>query len=95
VAGMTSAVFRNQMGGKKKMKVQKKLKRKIEPVHFLKAVNRCKGEVVLTTLEGDCLNLKSTLSRYIFAVNVEQKEFPKSEVCFEEGDYDFIREYLI
>lgn len=77
------------------MKLQKKLRQKIEPVHFLKAVNRCRGAVVLTTEEGDCLNLKSTLSRYIFAVNVEQKEFPKSEICFEEGDYDFIREYLI
>lgn len=77
------------------MKVQKKLKHKIEPVHFLKAVNQCRGDVVLTTLEGDYLNLKSTLSRYIFAVNAEQQEFPKSEVCFEEGDYDCIREYLV
>ncbi len=51
------------------MKLQKGLRHQIEPVHFLKAVNRCRGEVVLTTGEGDCLNLKSTLSRYIFAVN--------------------------
>ena len=77
------------------MKLQKGLRHQIEPVHFLKAVNRCRGEVVLTTGAGDCLNLKSTVSRYIFAVNADQQEFPESKICFEEGDYDCIREYLM
>ena len=33
---------------------------------FLEAVQQCRGEVLFCTQEGDKLNLKSTLSRYLF-----------------------------
>lgn len=40
--------------------------RKVKEVNeFLEAVNKCKGEVWLESLEGDRLNLKSTLSQYV------------------------------
>lgn len=32
---------------------------------FLEAVNCAKGNVFLKSVEGDCLNLKSTLARYV------------------------------
>ena len=32
---------------------------------FLKVVNECKGDVVLTSIYGDKFNLKSTLTQYV------------------------------
>lgn len=34
---------------------------------FLAVVQHCRGEVLFCTAEGDKLNLKSTLSTYLFA----------------------------
>lgn len=40
--------------------------KKIEQVtEFLEIVNSCKGDVTLTSTEGDTFNLKSTLTQYI------------------------------
>lgn len=36
---------------------------------FLEAVQQCRGEVLFCTREGDKLNLKSTLSKYLFAAS--------------------------
>ena len=41
------------------------LKNQIEITDFLSAVKAAKGEVWLTSQEGDRYNLKSTLSRYV------------------------------
>ena len=38
---------------------------------FLEAVQQCRGEVLFCTREGDKLNLKSTLSKYLFAALAE------------------------
>ena len=43
-----------------------KLKANLDVPAFLKAVQTCAGEVNFITAEGDNLNMKSTLSRFIF-----------------------------
>lgn len=47
-----------------------KLKEKIDYAAFFKTVQRCAGEVLLITNEGDKLNLKSTLSQFVFLAAV-------------------------
>lgn len=42
-----------------------RLRRDIEVDDFLKTIDQCCGEVYLVSTQGDKLNLKSTLSRYI------------------------------
>lgn len=44
-----------------------RLKDDIDYSDFLKTVQSCRGEVLLVTPEGDQLNLKSTLSQFVFA----------------------------
>lgn len=43
-----------------------KLRDKIDYSAFLRNVQKCSGEVLLVTPEGDQLNLKSTLSQFVF-----------------------------
>lgn len=47
-----------------------KFKDKIDYSAFLKNVQKCSGEVLLVTPEGDQLNLKSTLSQFVFAAAI-------------------------
>ena len=46
---------------------------------FLEAVQQCRGEVLFCTREGDKLNLKSTLSRYLFAALAGNEELLRRE----------------
>ena len=50
-----------------------KLKENIDYSKLLKAIPLCSGNVTLTTKDGDCLNLKSTLSQFVFAAAVNGK----------------------
>ncbi len=50
-----------------------RLKENIDYSVFLKTVQKCQGEVLLVTSEGDQLNLKSTLSQFIFAAAISGK----------------------
>ncbi len=43
-----------------------KLRENCDLPAFLQAVDRCAGEVTFETEDGDILNLKSQLSKYIF-----------------------------
>lgn len=47
-----------------------KLTENIDYSEFFRAVQTCSGEVLLVTPEGDQLNLKSTLSQFVFAAAV-------------------------
>ena len=47
-----------------------KLRKNIDYGRLLQAIGRCSGNVMLVTTDGDCLNLKSTLSQFIFAAAV-------------------------
>lgn len=49
----------------KKKGEQMKLKNSIEVKDFLAAVDKCSGSVYLLSYQGDRLNLKSVMSRYI------------------------------
>lgn len=46
--------------------MQVQLKDNIDYTHFLQNVHQCEGEILLTTMENDKLNLKSQLSQYLF-----------------------------
>lgn len=62
-----------------------KLKQNIDYSAFLRTVQACRGEVVLTTGEGDRLNLKSALSQFIFAAAVNGN-LRFAEAALELGD---------
>lgn len=52
-----------------------KLKEGITVSELLKQIQLCRGEVEFRTSEGDCLNLKSELSKYLFAAICERRDF--------------------
>ena len=75
------------------------LKRSIEPIAFINAVNNCRGEVFLQTEEGDRLNLKSSLCQYIFAfasVSDGNEDFLINAelTCDSEQDYLLLSDYF-
>jgi hypothetical protein len=47
-----------------------RLKDNVSPSVFLQRVDQCAGEVLYKTSEGDILNLKSQLSKYLFLIAV-------------------------
>lgn len=64
---------------------------------FLQTVYQCKGEVHFTTEEGDNLNLKSTLSQFVFAAVVaEQIMSLDGEILISDSaDREFLSRFLI
>lgn len=66
-------------------------------VDFLKAVSSCREDVVFQTNEGDSLNLKSTLSQYVFAVVFTNPEILSSGtiLCHCAEDAMSLAPYLI
>lgn len=50
-----------------------KLNPNVNVPSFLKAVLACSGEVYFITPEGDRINLKSTLSQYMFAAAISER----------------------
>lgn len=54
------------------------IKTNINVVNFLKQVQKCGGEVLFETPEGDCIALKSTLSQYIFCTIASNPELLQS-----------------
>lgn len=67
----------------------------VDIVQFLSAVKTCREDVFLETVEGDRLNLKSTLSQYVFAACANGRGFLKKAriICAEE-DVKSLREFL-
>ena len=74
-----------------------RLKENIDLAQFLMAVSTCKGEVSFTTAEGDVLNLKSALSRYIFVVAMRHPELLENGqvVCETAEDAAGLTDYVI
>ncbi len=66
-------------------------------VSFLKDVDRCEGEVLFSSKQGDVLNLKSQLAKYVFAVVAVKQELIDlgSIVCSNKDDEDILRGYLM
>lgn len=75
------------------MKAQ--LKSPIEQVGFLKAVSACRMDVLATTENGDLLDLKSTLSQYLFALTAGQEQvLGTCLIEFDEMDLQKLESYL-
>ncbi|MCM1027568.1 MAG: polya polymerase [Roseburia sp.] len=56
-------------------------------VNFLKQVQKCRGDVLFETSEGDRIALKSTLSQYIFCTVALNPELLQSgAIRFEQED---------
>lgn len=74
-----------------------KLKKGISLPSFLQKVKDCRGDVVFQTNEGDCLNLKSILTSYIFVTLMLSPEVLEEGWvnCKEKEDYTILNEYLI
>ena len=54
---------------------------------FLKTVSECKGTVELVTKEGDRLNLKSELTKYVALTSFfKDSKIPEMEVILSEPD---------
>lgn len=52
-----------------------KLKKCINLVEFLNIVNKCQGEVIFETEEGDRLNIKTQLSKFFFITAGQDEKF--------------------
>lgn len=52
----------------------KKLKPEADLNRFIRSIADCQDDVLFTTREGDILNLKSTLSTYIFAALADRAD---------------------
>jgi len=62
---------------------------------FLEAVQQCRGEVLFCTREGDKLNLKSTLSKYLFAALAGNEELLRiMQYCQKNGVCVFCLAFL-
>lgn len=72
------------------------LKENIDLIAFLKIVNtHCTHDIFLHTSEGDCLNLRSTLSQYIFAmIAKEHLNLGKCFLTCDETDAPVLRDFL-
>ncbi len=74
-----------------------RIKKDINFNKFMDQVDKCQGEVMFYTDEEDILNLKSTLSKLIFASLKNKPEFLlagyiKADL---EVDYELLKEYLV
>ncbi len=73
-----------------------KLKEKIDMIQFLRNIQKCSSDVWFLSDEGDRLNLKSTLSQYIFSsITNQQKMIQSGNIeCADEGDYQVLGAFL-
>lgn len=74
-----------------------KLKRLNLYLDFIEAVQNCELDVYFISCEGDHLNLKSTLSLYLFASICGDRTFVEqcSVECKTEADYERLSAYLM
>lgn len=71
------------------------LNENVDIVQFLSVVKTCREDVFLETVEGDRLNLKSTLSQYVFAACANGRGFlGKARITCAEEDVNSLREFL-
>lgn len=73
-----------------------KLKENADLPAFLRQVKKCGGDVFLETQEGDSLNLKSTLSQYIFVSLGTGNTLISNSIitCNLTGDLHILEDYL-
>ena len=73
-----------------------KLKPLNQYIDFIEAVQTCTADVYFCSAEGDRLNLKSTLSQFLFATACGDREFLAGGhvECAAEQDYARLAPYL-
>ena len=71
-----------------------KLKKEVSSADFLNQVDGCQNDVFYKTAEGDMLNLKSQLSKYLFLVAVNAPSLSGGEIEVSDIDYQLLKEYL-
>ena len=74
-----------------------RLKDTVSPADFLRCVDRCAGEVLYKTQEGDILNLKSQLSKYLFLIAVNAPETATlrcGDISCEEADLEILKPFF-
>lgn len=73
-----------------------KLRENVTVAELLRQVRLCRDEVEFRTPEGDCLNLKSELSKYLFAVICEKRELMEQGTlnCKNEEDRQALMAYF-
>lgn len=74
-----------------------KIKSNVNVINFLSAVSQCHSDVYFITEEGDNLNLKSTLSQFIFTsvlANAEILENAHIE-CHNPDDFDRLKDFTV
>lgn len=73
-----------------------KFKKDVDFAKFFQAVKKCSEDILFYTIEGDQLNLSSTLSRFIFStVNTHEGIISSGRVvCKCEADKELLREFL-
>lgn len=64
---------------------------------FMSAVSECRGDVFFETSEGDVLNLKSELCRYVFAVVLTKPQLLENSTlkCTDPKDKELILPFLL
>ena len=73
-----------------------KLKEDVNEQALLTVACTCNGEVILTTANGDRINLKSRLCQYIFALICKNRELMSNArvLCTDENDYTLLSDFL-
>lgn len=68
-----------------------------EPEKFFEVINKCKGTVELVTAEGDRLNLKSQLTKYVaFTRLFADNTIPEMEiVAHDPEDVNRLLDYMV
>lgn len=81
-----------QIGG-----LKMKFKDSVDINAFLDATKQCSGEIFLQTNDGDILNLKSLLCRYMLMSIMGNSDLLQSAqiTCVQEDDYQLLSEYLV
>lgn len=74
----------------------KRLKANISLSAFFTAAQSCVGTVYFVTEDGDQLNMKTTLSQFLFTTTVSNATEPVEGLihCSVERDYERLKEYL-
>ena len=73
-----------------------KLKQLKQYIDFIEAVQTCAADVYFCSEEGDRLNLKSTLSQFLFASVCGDRDYLRggTVLCQNSADYDRLAAYL-
>ncbi len=80
------------MNEKRKMR----LRQKIGHIQFLREIASCNADVWFISQEGDRLNLRSELSKYLFAsISNQEKLLKNGQIeCEDSEDYRVLGQFL-